>query len=97
MSGAFELALVLAIPFATALLLGLVGHSRGASEINALGSLLTLLAAGMLTASVISGGPMTSGKFRDPAQKPQVLPFVPDISSWSYNGSAVVRGIPCDA
>jgi len=23
--------------------------------------------------------------------------LVPDISSWSYNGSAVVRGIPCDA
>ena len=59
MSGAFELALVLAIPFVTALLLGLVGHRRGAAEINAAGSLLTLLAAGMLTASVIREGPMT--------------------------------------
>ena len=53
-----ELAFVLAAPFATALLLGLFGHRRGAAEINSAGSLLTLLAAGLLTMRVISEGPM---------------------------------------
>ena len=53
-----ELAFVLATPFATALLLALFGHRRGAAEINSVGSLLTLLAAGILTIRVISDGPM---------------------------------------
>jgi hydrogenase-4 component F len=53
-----ELAFVLGIPLATSLLLALVGHWRGAAEINATGSLLTLIAASALTAQVISDGPM---------------------------------------
>jgi hydrogenase-4 component F len=53
-----ELAFVLGIPLATSLLLALVGHRRGAAEINATGSLLTLIAASFLTAHVISDGPM---------------------------------------
>ncbi len=54
-----ELAFVLGIPLATSLLLALVGHRRGAAEINAGGSLLTLIAASVLTARVVSDGPMT--------------------------------------
>lgn len=53
-----ELAFVLGIPLATSLLLALVGHRRGAAEINATGSLLTLIAAAVLTVHVINGGPM---------------------------------------
>ena len=53
-----ELAFVLGIPLATSLLLALVGHRRGAAEINATGSLLTLIAASFLTAHVISDGPL---------------------------------------
>ncbi len=54
-----ELALVLATPFATAILLALFGHRRGAAEINSAGSLLTLVAAAALTIHIISDGPMT--------------------------------------
>ena len=54
-----ELASVLAIPLVTALLLALFGHRRVAPEINSAGSLLTLVAAGLLTIRVISDGPMT--------------------------------------
>jgi len=54
-----ELACVLATPLATALLLALFGHRRGAPEINSAGSLLTLIAAGVLTVRVVSDGPMT--------------------------------------
>jgi hydrogenase-4 component F len=54
-----ELTFVLATPFATGLLLALIGHRRGAAEINAAGSLITLIAAGVLTAHVVSDGPMT--------------------------------------
>lgn len=53
-----ELVLVLVTPFATALLLALFGHRRGAAEINSAGSLLTLLAAALLTIRVINDGPM---------------------------------------
>jgi len=54
-----ELACVLATPLITALLLALFGHRRGAPEINSAGSLLTLIAAGVLTVRVVSDGPMT--------------------------------------
>jgi hydrogenase-4 component F len=53
-----ELAFVLGIPLATSLLLALVGHRRGAAEINAVGSFLTLIAASVLTARVVSEGPI---------------------------------------
>ncbi len=53
-----ELALVLAIPLAAAVLLALFGHYRVAADINSAGSLLTLVAAGMLTIRVISEGPL---------------------------------------
>ena len=53
-----ELALVLAIPLFSALLLALFGHRRGAAEINSAGSLATLLAAAALTVRVIGDGPM---------------------------------------
>ena len=59
-----ELASVLAIPLVTALLLALFGHHRSAPEVNSAGSLLTLIAAGLLTVRVISDGPMT-----EPPQK----------------------------
>jgi hydrogenase-4 component F len=53
-----ELAFVLATPFITGLLLALIGHRRGAAEINVGGSLITLFAACVLTARVVSEGPM---------------------------------------
>ena len=53
-----ELAFVLAVPLVTALLLALFGHRRSAPEINSAGSLLTLIAAGILTVRVINDGPM---------------------------------------
>ena len=53
------LALVLATPFVTGIVLALFGHRRSAADINAAGSLLTLIAAALLTARVISAGPMT--------------------------------------
>ncbi len=53
-----ELALVLATPLVSALLLALFGHRRGAPEINAAGSLATLLAAAALTIRVVGDGPL---------------------------------------
>jgi len=53
-----ELAFVLATPFVTGLLLALIGHRRGAAEINVGGSLITLFAACVLTARVVSEGPL---------------------------------------
>jgi hydrogenase-4 component F len=53
-----ELALVLAVPFVSALLLALFGHHRSAPEINAAGSLATLVAAAALTIRVIGEGPL---------------------------------------
>ena len=53
-----ELALVLAVPFVSALLLALFGHHRSAPEINAAGSLATLIAAAALTIRVIGEGPL---------------------------------------
>ncbi len=60
MNGSFELALVLLIPLLAAGVLALFGHHRRAPEINAAGSLATLLAAGALTVRVINGGPITA-------------------------------------
>ena len=60
MNGSFELALVLLIPLLAAVVLALFGHHRRAPEINAAGSLATLLAAGALTVRVINGGPITA-------------------------------------
>ena len=54
----FELACVLAVPFVSALLLALFGHHRSAPEINAAGSLVTLVAAAALTIRVIGEGPL---------------------------------------
>lgn len=53
-----ELAFVLGTPLVAAAILALVGHRRYAAEINALGSLLTLVAAALLTARIIDKGPM---------------------------------------
>ena len=53
-----ELACVLAVPFVSALLLALFGHHRNAPEINAAGSLATLVAAAALTVRVIGEGPL---------------------------------------
>ncbi len=54
-----ELALVLTIPLATALVLALWGHRACAALINAGGGLLTLVAAGALTCRVINEGNLT--------------------------------------
>ena len=53
-----ELYWVLGIPLAGGLVLGGVGHAKWAPELNALVSLATLAAAAVLTASVLSEGPM---------------------------------------
>ena len=53
-----EFGLVLGIPFLAALLLAVCGHRRGAPEINALCSLLTLAGAVLLTVRVIGHGPL---------------------------------------
>ena len=53
-----ELAFVLAIPFVSALVLAIFGHRHFAAKINIAGSLLTLIAAGMLTIRIIRDGPM---------------------------------------
>ncbi len=53
-----ELYWVLGIPLAGGLVLGGVGHGKWAPELNALFSLATFAAAAVLTASVLSGGPM---------------------------------------
>ena len=53
-----ELLCLLLTPCLTSAVLALVGHHRRAAEINAAGSLLTLIAAVLLTARVIGEGPM---------------------------------------
>ena len=55
-----EIALVLCFPLLGGLLLALVGHKRWAPELNALMSLITLIAAAALTSRVITDGPMTA-------------------------------------
>lgn len=55
-----EIALVLGIPLCGGLLLGLVGHRRWAPEANAAMSFATFCAAVLLTARVITDGPMTA-------------------------------------
>ncbi len=55
-----EIALVLGVPLAGALLLALFGHRRWAAEASAFMSLGTLAAAALLTARVIGEGPMTA-------------------------------------
>src|SRR3989338_1149575 len=55
-----EIALVLGFPLLGGLLLALVGHKRWAPEVNALMSLITLVAAAALTRRVITDGPMTA-------------------------------------
>ena len=49
-----ELGCVLGIPLFAAILLALVGHWRAAGTINAVCSLLTLVAAAFLTRRIIS-------------------------------------------
>ena len=53
-----ELLCLLLTPCITSAVLALVGHHRRAAVINAAGSLLTLIAAVLLTARVIGEGPM---------------------------------------
>ena len=53
-----EHALQLVIPLAASLVLALIGHRHHAAEVNAAGSLLTLLAAAALTKRVIDHGPL---------------------------------------
>ena len=53
-----ELLCLLLTPCITSAALALIGHHRRAAEINAAGSLLTLIAAVLLTARVIGEGPM---------------------------------------
>ena len=53
-----ELLCLLLTPCITSAVLALIGHHRRAAEINAAGSLLTLIAAVLLTARVIGEGPM---------------------------------------
>jgi len=53
-----ELLLVLGVPFAGGIVLGIWGHRSFAPELNSGMSLLTLLAAAVLTAHIITGGPM---------------------------------------
>jgi len=55
-----EIALVLGFPLLGGLLLALFGHKRWAPELNALMSLITLVAAAALTRRVITDGPMTA-------------------------------------
>jgi hydrogenase-4 component F len=55
-----EITLVLGFPLLGGLLLALVGHKRWAPELNALMSLITLVAAAALTRRVITDGPMTA-------------------------------------
>jgi hydrogenase-4 component F len=64
-----EFALLLGSPLAGALVLGAFGARRRAAELNAAFSLVTLLAAGALTARVITDGPLVVGReqfFIDP-------------------------------
>ncbi len=55
-----EILLLLGVPLCGGLLLGLFGHKRWAPELNALASLGTLIAAGLLTIKVIAEGPTTA-------------------------------------
>jgi hydrogenase-4 component F len=55
-----EIALVLGVPLAGGLLLALVGHRHWAPEVNALMSLVTFAASGLLTGRVIADGPMSA-------------------------------------
>jgi hydrogenase-4 component F len=55
-----EITLVLGVPLLGGALLALVGHKRWAPELNALMSLITLVAAAALTRRVITDGPMTA-------------------------------------
>jgi len=52
-----EFLLLLAFPLVGSLVLAIIGHRRGAAEINSLFSLLTLLAAAALTLRIVSKGP----------------------------------------
>jgi len=52
--------LVLAIPLLTSAALAMVGHRHYAALVNIAGSLLTLLAAALLTVRVISDGPLNA-------------------------------------
>ena len=56
-----EIYCLLGIPLTGGLFLALWGNRRNAPEINALFSLLTLLAAGVLTARIVASGPMLVG------------------------------------
>ena len=53
-----ELMLVLGVPFAGGIVLGMWGHREFAPELNSGMSLLTFLAAAVLTVRVITGGPV---------------------------------------
>jgi hydrogenase-4 component F len=55
-----EVTLVLGVPLVGGLLLALAGHKRWAPELNALMSFVTLSAAALLTARVITHGPLTA-------------------------------------
>ena len=55
-----EVTLVLGVPLVGGILLALSGHKRWAPELNALMSFVTLSAAALLTARVITHGPMTA-------------------------------------
>src|SRR5712691_10598338 len=55
-----EIALVLGLPLAGGVLLGLCGHKRWAAELNAAMSLATFVAAALLTTRVIAQGPIVA-------------------------------------
>jgi hydrogenase-4 component F len=54
-----EVLLVLAIPLAGGVVLGLLGHRASAPEVNSAMSFATFAAAAALTARIIAGGPLT--------------------------------------
>ena len=55
-----EILWLLGVPLAGGLLLALFGHKRWAPELNTLMSLLTFIAAAVLTISIVSEGPITA-------------------------------------
>ena len=55
---ALELTLLLGLPLTGGLILGLVGHRSRAAELNALFSAVTFGAAAMLTARIVTDGPL---------------------------------------
>ena len=59
-----EIFWVLGIPLFGGFLLALLGTRKDAPEINSAGSLLTLVAAGVLTARVVSDGSIRYGRTR---------------------------------